>query len=64
MVRYYIHCPLSFISKPLKCGYFRDKLGISDRGTPYQTFMILYVWTSVVNTLATTVIQAVDEDSR
>jgi hypothetical protein len=42
-------------------GYFRDKLGISDRGTPYQTFVIL---DSVVYTLATTVIQAVDEDSR
>ena len=34
---------------------------ISDRGTPYQTFMIL---DSVVYTLATAVIQAVDEDSR
>jgi hypothetical protein len=39
----------------------RDKLGISDRGTPYQTFMIL---DSVVYTLTTVVIQAVDEDSR
>jgi hypothetical protein len=35
--------------------YFRDKLGISDRGTPYQIFVILDF---VVYTLATTVIQA------
>ena len=39
----------------------RDILEISDRGRPYQTFMIL---DSVVYTLATAVIQAVDEDSR
>ena len=39
----------------------RDILEIRDRGTPYQTFMIL---DSVVYTLATMVIQAVDEDSR